>query len=367
MILARRNNESRDIKLTLQTLPHTRRVILYSVLTGLILVVLACGGGSDEEDSENNAATGGDSQSQSSGNGGNSFLGGLGSGDDSCSSISTVAGIPGVAISAAASTSPSSDFAKETAKFFEDLIEDALSVSASSSCFFEVSTDGESGVWMAYDLSQVVGSDASGLLIKALGDVGISADSSSVFSANSGDGSFTGFGFESLPGINANAGGFLWLSGNTAVVVAGTDFGSGDSGGVSNPPSGSGGGSTGSSGSSGGVADPSGVAGEVNAALVSSLESSLGVSLELDSTFNASSGGTTAVSLSYSASPSPSGDIVGSLTEMVEGFGGSVDFSFSAGEVTTVNFTNTTVVGFTVEGILTVSADNLTATLQISQ
>lgn len=333
------------------------------IFAAIAIAAIACGSGDEKESSDGNA---GSTSTDSSSGGDNSLFGGFG-GDGTCSALTGIAGIPGAALSTSASTSPNSDFAKETSDFFENLIEDALSLAATTSCFFEISDDEEAGVWIAFDLSEPVSSNASGLLTQALSDQGISADGSAAFSANTGQGSFSGIGFDSLPGINVAAGGMIMLSGSSAFVAAGTDFSDGGTTGASQPPitepSSSG---SGNSGATGGVSVPSGAVGDVSDALKSALESTLGVSLQLDGTFSASEGGTTSVILTYSTSPSLSGDSTDSLTDVVTGFGGNVDFSFSGGGAASLNFSDATIGGYSVDGILTAS-EGLTASLQVSQ
>jgi len=293
---------------------------------------------------------------------------GSGSSDNPCSAITAAAGIPGAALSSISSTSPTTDFARQISDFFKGLLEDALSVTVETNCFFEISVDEEgTGVWIAFALSESVGSDASNLLTQELLDRGIPAESSSAFSADFGQGAFAGIGFDSLPGINTDAGGLLLIFGNSAVVAAGTDFGDSESVG-----DGASGGSA--VGGSGGtpitppvitIGELTGVAGELESVLKPVLETALGVSLDRVSTFSATEGNTTTVLLTYSPSTPFSGGQADALSNVLSGFGGHVDGTISFGGATTLTFSDMTIAGYSVDGAFSISV-TLIVSLQVA-
>lgn len=374
------------------------------LFASVAVLATACGGGDGDSDDPTPTT---EALASSSGTNNPFNLPGLGTGgsdDVDCSSITSAAGIPGAALSIGASTTPTTEFSEQVSEFFTDLIENALSVDADVTCFFEVSAgeDG-AGLWMSLSLSETVGSNAVDLLTQELMSEGVETDSSSSFSANFGQGAFSFIGFESIPGVDADSGGLMMVSGDSIVVTAGSDFGSDDDddgslfGGIGSnggtgddTPAGgalddiiasavSGSTATGSTGGSSGSGSPTatpvvsiggavsltGATGDVNDELEPALEDALGVSLEVSSSFSSATGGVTTTIFAYDVSGTISVDLTEAFTDVITEFGGSVDFSFSAGGATNVTFSGASIAGLTVGGSLN-AADEIAVTLQIS-
>jgi hypothetical protein len=378
--------------INLPTFRRNRWLVLL-LLSSVAVLAVACGGGDDSDDATPTSQPPAASDNSPLGTNNPFNIPGLGTGasdDVDCSSITAAAGIPGAAFAIGASDTPTTEFSEKVSEFFTDLIENALSVDADVTCFFEISAgeDG-AGMWMSYSLSESAGTNAVSLLTQELVSEGVETDSSSSFSANFGQGAFSFIGFESIPGVDADSGGLMMVSGDSIVVTAGSDFGSDDSdddspfggvvGGGGDTPTGgalddliasavSGGGGTTTATpviSIGGAVSLTGATGEVNDVLEPALEAALGVSLEVSSSFSTDSGGTTTAIFAYDVSGTISVDLTEAFTDVVTEFGGTVDFSFSAGDATNVTFSGASIAGLTVGGSLN-AADEIAVTLQIT-
>ena len=373
------------------------RWALVLAFTIFAAATIACGGGDDGEESGSEptattqASSGSPSGTSTTGTAsptspsGFNFPGlntGSGAGDNPCAAINAAAGIPGTLLSSfATSSAPDSEFSEQASSFFEELLESALSLEAEATCFFSLSLDESAGLWMAFALSESIGADAASLLTQALQEQGVSTDDSGAFTANFGEGQFTGIGITSLPGISVETGGLLYIAGNTAVVAVGTTFSEpASSGGGSLDPT-STPGSGGASGSSIGPGSPvppsptpiitfggdlTGKPAEVESALRAALEDALGVSLELTSTFTSGLGDTTSLLATYLSTPDLGSGNSEALSSVVTGFGGTVDFSLQAGEGATLSFSGAYIGDSIVGGTLAIGGSSVTLSAQIT-
>lgn len=338
------------------------------------------GGSNNNGGSSSNNNTGSGSNNNSNG-GGQSGLGDLfgGSGvfgEDACEAISGVSGIPGSAIASIATDEPATDFGKDAASFFEDVLEDALGTDVSVSCVFDVQeggSDGDAGIWMAFSHDAAVTSDVQAAIQSAaqVNDAEVQADSS--FFGGFGGINVASIFLSSLPFGGSETGAVIFVSDGAIVAAAGSDFDVSDEDPFDNDlfgedddsvtgPS-SGGGPTptpftidpgfggGFGGSFGDGTNPSDAAAE----LEDLLESALGVGLELEAESELGVD-EILVTFTYLLDSDVSGDVVGELTEVVESLGGTVTGTVSFGEVFNVQFSGASLAGI----------NNLTGTVNVT-
>jgi hypothetical protein len=342
-----------------------------------LVIAVGCGGGGDEAEggsdtSEKPSTSSGGSASNSEDNSPPQESEFVSNDDLDCSLISGTAGIPVAALSAFISTTPDSDLSRQVWSYFEELLEETLDIEATATCFFEATVDEEgSGIWIAFSLSEDVDAPAVSALTRELASRQVEVDAS-------GDvakflGSLSVVALEQVPGAPEGTRGAVMLSGDTALVLAGSDFEDTDP-----TPSPATGGpqlnETASSGNSDPLLDPifsisgelEGEAATVTDALISELEQEIGVILMVDSAFSAVEGTSVNVIAGYTSSSEFDDDVADLVDGVIGGFGGSVDAAFSFDGTSSISFTGAIIAGQSVSGVITTNENQLSMIIDVS-
>ena len=260
------------------------------------------------------------------------------------------------------SDAPQSDFAEAVAKFSEEALEQVFDGNIAADCFFEANMGNEGVVWIAFVLPSAPPTGAGQAVGEAMTALGATVAGSSSTAITGG--TFDLVGFQGLPaeapGGGTSNGGLYFVTDeegvSLAVMLVGYRDDDGQStqviaGGQEKP-------SPGTGNTESVVAPmteevlPTGMAATVNDEIRSALEAALGVKLIVESSFEATSGGTNSVSLLYAID----GDVpensnrVSSITAAVENLGGTVTFSMATGGDATVTFDKLKISGFSASG-----------------
>lgn len=284
---------------------------------------------------------------------------------DSCAAIGLISGLPGGISGSSVTDTPSSDFARDAADYFFPIIKSALG-DGEPGCFLEVDTDGELGIWAAYELDDDPPADGSTRLKNELVDNGIADDDVSSFSSNFGGTTFAGVNLTNVAALGRYymSDVAIFISGRSAVLVI-NQYDSGDDASPTATPSGNS--SPDPTATPGTELQPtvvaSGLAGTIDSLVRPALQETLGVSLNLTGEFSSSSGGSSTVFLTYEGngafSPGSETDIQAALEKL----GATVDATMNFDGNAMVTFSGLAVANQTAEGTVVTDGTNLTVTI----
>ena len=276
--------------------------------------------------------------------------------------ISGVQGGP--TIQAQYSKSPTSDEAATIAGFFEDALNDAFGGGVSAECYWEISASqaGESGLalWVALQLPFVPSSETIQAVQDSLAAKGATVAGS--FSSTAG-GEVSSTLMVELPfGQGGDSGGMLMFMEQFAIVIAGQGIDSGTS--------------QSSQGSPPAIIPPPPPAPVQQASadtegitdwFQGKLEDSLGVSLEVEGSFQSSAGGQSSLLVTFRIPEGTSlpSDVADQFKEIAESANANILATMSFGDVAMVNFENLKVEGVSASGAIALdsSQNNVTVTV----
>ena len=345
---------------------HFRPLGITFVISFLLLSLAACGGGSGGESSD-------DSQASSSGS--------VPSSDEACEAFAGAGGFGGIgglagglanfspnvqggpSVDAKYSKDAPSDESGKIAEFFEDALEEALGSGVSAECYWEVSATGgdDDGrmVWISLQLPGEVSSDEVKKIQDALADKGATVGG---FFGSQAVGSGAMIMVSDLPlDLEGDSGGMLMITDEFAILMAGQDFGGGDSQPASQP-------SQGNTASEPSSTHPSVDSDVIIERFEKDLEDALGVDLEVESNFTSSTGGENSVVITFGFPEGRSlpSDITDSFEDVAKSSNATIMSTMTIAGMSVVGFEDMDIEGAKATGSITFSEaqNNILVTLQ---
>jgi hypothetical protein len=272
----------------------------------------------------------------------------------------------GPTVQAQYSQSPTSDEAAAIANFFEDALNDAFGGGVSAECYWEVSGSqgGESGLalWVSLQLPSVPSAETIQATQASLAARGATVAG---FFASPAGGEVSSTIMVELPfGQGGDSGGMLMFMEEFAIIIAGqgTDSGASESSQTSPAPTASA--PPPPSSVQQASADTEGIADWFQG----KLEDALGVSLEVEGSFQSSTGGQSSLLVTFRIPEGTSlpSDVADQFEEIAESANANILATMSFGDVAMVNFENLKVEGVSASGAIALDStqNNVTVTVQ---